>query len=305
MTARSVSAATDTDSGETAGLVLANFGRSALVRSQGRTLHCELHGRRLKLVCGDRVRWRKRAASAVIVEVLPRRNLLQRIDSRGRCEPIAADIDRLAVVLAPQPRPDWFVIDRYLAAAALIDIPAVLIQNKCDLAADELQAELQVYRRLPLICLTLSAKTSDTLGPLRAAIATGATLLVGQSGVGKSSLINALTPDGAAQTAALTRDAQGRHTTSTARWYQLDARGALIDAPGVRDFAPPAGVLRAAEHGFVEILATAAGCRFKDCRHFDEPGCAVRAAARSGAIHPRRYESYRRLARLYESFQET
>ena len=126
------------------------------------------------------------------------------------------------------------------------------------------------------------------------------TLLVGQSGVGKSSLVNALTPEAAAQTAELTRDVEGRHTTTTARWYTLDATSAIIDAPGVRDFAPPASLVRAAERGFIEIHQLSVNCRFKDCRHMEEPGCAVRTAVVAQEIAPRRYESYRRLFRLYE-----
>jgi ribosome biogenesis GTPase / thiamine phosphate phosphatase len=123
---------------------------------------------------------------------------------------------------------------------------------------------------------------------------------VGQSGVGKSSLVNALAPLAAAQTAELTRDAEGRHTTTTARWYELNEGSALIDAPGVRDFAPPAHLVRAAERGFLEIHERSAQCRFNDCRHMEEPGCAVRAAVVNGQISARRYESYRRLCRLYE-----
>ena len=112
--------------------------------------------------------------------------------------------------------------------------------------------------------------------------------------------MNALIPDAAAQTAELTRDIEGRHTTTTARWYAMGATAAVIDAPGVRDFAPPASLVRAAERGFIEIHRLSADCRFKDCRHMEEPGCAVRSAVVSGEIAARRYESYRRLFRLYE-----
>jgi ribosome biogenesis GTPase / thiamine phosphate phosphatase len=114
--------------------------------------------------------------------------------------------------------------------------------------------------------------------------------------------VNALIPDAAAQTAELTRDIEGRHTTTTARWYALGESAAIIDAPGVRDFAPPATLVRAAERGFVEIHRLGVNCRFKDCRHMEEPGCAVRTAVLAREIAPRRYESYRRLFRLYEKF---
>jgi ribosome biogenesis GTPase len=112
--------------------------------------------------------------------------------------------------------------------------------------------------------------------------------------------VNALSPEAAAQTAELTRDAEGRHTTTTARWYPLEPGSAIIDAPGVRDFAPPASLVRAAGRGFIEIQQLSANCRFKDCRHMEEPGCAVRTAVVAQEIAPRRYESYRRLYRLYE-----
>jgi ribosome biogenesis GTPase len=116
--------------------------------------------------------------------------------------------------------------------------------------------------------------------------------------------VNVLVPDAAAQTAELTREFEGRHTTTTARRYHLSAesQSAVIDAPGVRDFAPPATLARAAERGFVEIHARAADCRFSDCRHLEEPQCAVRNAVLAHQISARRYESYRRLYRLYEKF---
>lgn len=153
-----------------------------------------------------------------------------------------------------------------------------------------------------LDCREVSSQSDLGIAELNNALAHGATLLVGQSGVGKSSIVNALAPAAAAQTAELTRDSEGRHTTTTARRYRLGpgADSAIIDAPGVRDFAAPASIVRAAERGFVEIHEISVNCRFNDCRHMEEPGCAVRAAVVTGSISARRYESYRRLCRLYE-----
>jgi ribosome biogenesis GTPase / thiamine phosphate phosphatase len=239
-----------------------------------------------------------------VVACLPRRNVLERIDNRGRAEAVAANIARLAVVIAPEPKPEWFVLDRFLAGAQLKDIDSLLLVNKSDQDLTALRAGIEVYRRIGIPCHELSARNAHTLSALRASIEGGATMLVGQSGVGKSSLINALLPDAQAQTATLSRDAEGRHTTTTARLYQVNEGTQLIDAPGVRDFAPPAAIQRAAERSFVEIHAAAAGCRFNDCRHFDEPACAVRAAVEAGTVDARRYESYRRLARLFESFRD-
>jgi ribosome biogenesis GTPase / thiamine phosphate phosphatase len=182
----------------------------------------------------------------------------------------------------------------------LKDLDAVLIVNKTDLGIDSVQGDLAIYRQLNLKCIEVCTLTGAGIEQLETALGGGSTMLVGQSGVGKSSLVNVLVPQAAAQTAELTRDAEGRHTTTTARWYQLAPGSAIVDAPGVRDFAPPASLMRAAERGFTEIHEHAAQCRFNDCRHMEEPGCAVRAAVENLQIAPRRYESYRRLFRLYE-----
>jgi ribosome biogenesis GTPase / thiamine phosphate phosphatase len=284
------------------GVVLASYGRGMLVQSGVIILSCAVKGRKQRIVCGDRIAWAGSASGVATVESIERRrNLIERIDSRGRAEPVAANVDRLAIVVAPEPAPDWFLLDRYWAGAHLKDIEALVIVNKLDLGNSEIQAELAAYRGLGVSCIEVSALTGAGIAQLRGALAGGATLLVGQSGVGKSSIVNSLVPDAAAQTAELTRDVEGRHTTTTARRYRLAAPDtAVIDAPGVRDFAPPARIVRAAERGFVEIHRLAADCRFKDCRHMEEPGCAVRGAVLAERIAARRYESYRRLCRLYE-----
>jgi ribosome biogenesis GTPase len=272
------------------------------VQAGTEVLHCALLGRKLRLVCGDRVgwSWRPAADGPMIESAEPRRNLIERIDARGRAEPVAANVDRLAIVVAPEPSPDWFLVDRYLAGASLCETGSVLIVNKDDLRREPVEPELATYRALRVPVLNVSCREARGVDELRAFLAGSCTMLVGQSGVGKSSIVNALVPEAAAQTAALTRDAEGRHTTTTARWYTIDGASAIIDAPGVRDFAPPANILRAAARAFVEIHATGTGCRFNDCRHFEEPGCAVRDAVAAGNIAARRYESYRRLAKLYE-----
>jgi ribosome biogenesis GTPase len=292
------------------GVVLASYGRGVLVAaddatSSDATLRCSLKGRKQRVVCGDRITWTYQPAhdGASVESIEPRRNLIERIDMRGRPEPVAANIDRLAIVVAPEPAADWFVVDRYWAGAQLKDIEALLVVNKLDLGLDAIRAEIETYRSLGLPSIETASQSGVGINRLRAALQGSVTLLVGQSGVGKSSIVNALAPEAAAQTAQLTRDAEGRHTTTTARRYRLDLRTAIVDAPGVRDFAPPASVVHAAERGFVEVLARSAECRFNDCRHMEEPGCAVRSAVLAGTIAPRRYESYRRLFRLYEKLE--
>lgn len=284
------------------GTVLASYGRGVLVQADGVTLRCALTGRKQRIVCGDRVSWAYPPAAdgPSVQSIEPRRNLIERIDARGRAEPVAANIDRLAIVVSAEPAPDWFLVDRYWAGAVLKDLDGLLVVNKLDLGTETIQPELSTYRNLRLNCVEVSCHTARGVADLRRTLAGNVTLLVGQSGVGKSSLVNALAPEAAAQTAELTRDFEGRHTTTAARWYQLGENSAIIDAPGVRDFAPPASLVRAAERGFVEILQLGINCRFKDCRHMEEPGCAVRTAVMNQEIASRRYESYRRLFRLYE-----
>jgi len=263
------------------GTVLASYGRGVLVQADGMTLRCALTGRKQRIVCGDRVTWSypPSADGPSVQSIEPRRNLIERIDARGRSEPVAANIDRFAM---------------------LKDLDGLLIVNKLDLGTDTIQPELKTYRNLQLNCIEVAAQSGEGIADLRSALAGSVTLLVGQSGVGKSSLVNALSPQAAAQTAELTRDDEGRHTTTTARWYHMGTNSAIIDAPGVRDFAPPASLVRAAERGFVEIHQLSINCRFNDCRHMEEPGCAVRTAVVAQQIDARRYESYRRLFRLYE-----
>lgn len=289
------------------GVVLASYGRGVLVQADeappgGRHLRCSLKGRKQRIVCGDRITWIYEPANdgASVESIEARRNLIERIDLRGRAEPVAANIDRLAIVVAPEPAADWFLVDRYWAGALLKDIASWLIVNKSDLGQGDIQREIDIYRGLGLPCVETTVQSAEGIERLQSIWPDGVTLLVGQSGVGKSSIVNALAPEAAAQTAELTRDAEGRHTTTTARRYSLGPGSAIVDAPGVRDFAPPASLVRAAERGFVEVHARSALCRFNDCRHMEEPGCAVRAAVAGGQIAARRYESYRRLFRLYE-----
>jgi ribosome biogenesis GTPase len=309
------------------GVVLASYGRGVLVQadegplggapegaasggipqSVGPHLRCSLKGRKQRIVCGDRVTWIYEPANdgASVESVEPRRNLIERIDLRGRAEPVAANIERLAIVVAPEPAADWFLVDRYWAGARLKDIESLLIVNKSDLGLDAVEDEIAVYRGLGLPCMETTIQSAAGIERLQRVLTGGVTLLVGQSGVGKSSIVNALAPEAAAQTSELTRDAEGRHTTTTARRYSLGRETAIVDAPGVRDFAPPASLVRAAERGFVEVHAQSVDCRFNDCRHMEEPGCAVRVAVAAGKIATRRYESYRRLVRLYEKLAAT
>ncbi|MBS0378780.1 MAG: ribosome small subunit-dependent GTPase A [Proteobacteria bacterium] len=285
--------------------VVAAFGRHLAVRTaDGRTLAARPLGRSLSIVCGDEVRCRldPQHEELHVTEVLPRATALYRSNLRGAAEPVVANLRELLVVLAPLPAPDYFVLDRYLAAATAAGIGGHLVLNKSDLGIDaDVRAELAVYLAAGYPCVEVSADSGAGLPQLLAAIAPGTlAALVGQSGVGKSSLVARLVPAAQIAVGALVREEEGRHTTTAARLYELPGDAGLIDSPGVRDFAPAIQMLDERTLGFVEVARLAPGCRFGDCRHMREPGCAVRSAAEDGSLWPRRYESYRRLRRLYE-----
>lgn len=284
--------------------VLATFGRGLLLELPGGELvHGRPFGRRLQAVCGDRVRCTREPSGDVVArEVLPRRSALWRSNARGESEVLAANLDLLCVVLAPLPEPDFFLVDRYLSAAASAGLGGLVVLNKRDLPLTSvMREELATYSTLGYPCCEVAARTGDGTEALARHLAGRRSVLVGQSGVGKSSLIRCLASNGdTAVTGALARTDEGRHTTTASRRYLLQAGGEIIDSPGVRDFAPSIDHLDGAHLGFVEIASAAPGCRFQDCRHMEEPGCAVRAAVTAGGISARRYESYRRLRRLYE-----
>jgi ribosome biogenesis GTPase / thiamine phosphate phosphatase len=285
------------------GRVIATFGRHLLVRdAAGREHRARPFGRALTVVCGDEVRCRvdARHDEVHVIEVLPRRSALWRANARGGAEPVVANLTDLYVVLAPLPAADFFIVDRYLAAATAIG--ATLVVNKSELGIDaRMRGELEIYAAAGYEWLACSAATGDGLAALAARLRPASVAaLVGQSGVGKSSLLRRLVPDAEVAVGELVRAEEGRHTTTASRLFELPGAAALIDSPGVRDFAPALESLDERSLGFVEVARLAPGCRFLDCRHMREPGCAVRAAAESGALAPRRYESYRRLRRLRE-----
>src|SRR6185437_6730234 len=222
--------------------VIAAFGRHLLLReASGRTVKARPFGRDVGAVCGDEVRCRNdpRHGEVHVLEVLPRRTALYRSNARGRVEPVLANITRLLIVIAPVPPPDPFVTDRYLAAAESAGIAATAVLNKAELGIDAaLQAQLDVYAAVGYECMTVSAATGEGVDAVLAACAGEVAALVGQSGVGKSSLVGRLIPEVEVEIGGLVREEEGRHTTTVSRLYELAGGGRLIDSPGVRDFAP-------------------------------------------------------------------
>ena len=252
---------------------------------------------------GDEIRFVDAGdGTGMIVEVLPRRTRLSRpAPGRGAFEQVlVANADQVVPVFAAaQPAPKWGLLDRYLVAAEAAGLAAIVCFTKTDLArsGDGLDRAAAGYREVGYPVLAVSAVTGEGLEPVRAALRGRVSVLAGKSGVGKTSLLNALQPELGLRVAAVGRNSKGRHTTTNPEMFPLDDGGFVVDTPGVREF----GLWDIPEEDlalhFPEMRALVGACRFRlDCQHDEEPGCAVRRAVMDGAISPERYRSYRRLA---------
>lgn len=296
------------------GLVISNYGAALQVQDSDGVIHrCTARKKIENLVCGDRVRWQAtRNDEGVIVALEPRRTLLVRPDARGQLKPMAANVDQLVMMMAPrrstQPERallmqaiDEQLLDRYLVAATLCNIDALIVINKSDFFTPEGRADAErlaeTYRAIGYRVLFTAAKFGEGLAPLIDALNYKVSVISGQSGVGKSSLAKALHPKGDIKIGEVSNGSgAGRHTTTLAALYHLESGGDLIDSPGVRDFALWQVSTVELARGFIEFRASAPYCRFGDCRHTGEPGCAVELAAERGEISARRLANYRHIA---------
>lgn len=287
---------------EQPGRVVVNYGTVLIIESEDGTTHrCTARRNLGTIVCGDRVIWQAGGdGEGVVTARLPREGCLERPDPRGEPRPVAANLDRLVIVVAAAPDFSESMIDRYLIAAEQTGIPADLLLNKIDLFDDETRAaadaRLAGYADIGYPLFHASTETAHGLDELRAELSGHTSLLVGQSGVGKSSLINALNPGRDIRVGALSAaSGLGTHTTTATILYHLDDGGHLVDSPGVWEFAPQVSARDELERGFREFQPHLGSCRFSDCRHLVEPGCAIVAAVAAGDIAPRRLASYRAL----------
>jgi len=287
---------------EREGLIVATFGATADIEDdQGQLIRCHLRKNAEPVITGDRVLWQpENNGTGIVAALLPRKSLLGRPENARRTKPIAANIDAIIIACAPPPVFSEDMIDRYLVAAENVQIQPVILLNKVDLLDEAnkqlIEQRLETYKKIGYTIIFSSIFAPHGLDELSRFLHDKTCVLVGASGVGKSSIIAALT----AQTSIPVGEVSattglGKHTTTSTRLYHLPTGGSLIDSPGVREFglwnANPDEVL----NGFVEFKALMNQCKFRDCHHQKEPGCAVQQAVADETVSQKRFESYQKI----------
>ncbi|GAB3013484.1 small ribosomal subunit biogenesis GTPase RsgA [Bowmanella dokdonensis] len=289
-----------------AGLVVGRFGQHADVEDeQGKVHRCNMRRNISSVVCGDQVLFRPGkdqtlTVSGVIEAVEDRKSVLTRPDYYDGIKPVAANIDQIIVVSAVVPALSLNIIDRYLVAAEDVHIEPIILLNKVDMLDEqqhkEVQEQLALYRDIGYRVLLVSCKSGQGMDELAALLKDKTSVFVGQSGVGKSSLINQLLPDAEEAIGDISDNSGlGQHTTTAAKLLRFPGGGSLIDSPGVREFSLwhlPEGRLT---WGFIEFREFLGGCKFRDCKHRDDPGCLLRDAVGTGQISQQRFDSYHKI----------
>lgn len=295
---------TEKNQQEQQGLVISYFGNSVAVETtDGQIIPCHLKRNQELPVVGDQVLFKMETEeNGVIVDIKTRQSLLSRGHGHGDRRPIAANIDIIAIVMAPPPIFSEYLVDRYLVAAELLHIQPIIVLNKSDLLDEAMRQavleRLKPYQQIAYPVILSSIVTQSGLQELASYLKAKTAVLVGPSGVGKSSIIAALTKasEMTIRIGDVTPKGAGKHTTTATRLYHLPGEGGhLIDSPGVREFTLWPVSKKEILSGFKELHDYVANCKFRDCLHVIEPGCAVQEAVAHGKISAQRYESYKTL----------
>lgn len=289
------------------GLVITRFGQHADIEdSETLEVHrCNLRRGIESLVSGDKVIWRAGlesmdGISGVVEAVEPRTSVLTRPDYYDGLKPVAANVDQMVIVSSVLPELSLNIIDRYLVAAETLQIAPLIVLNKIDLL-DEVQREtyqswLEEYQRIGYPVLLVSKQTGEGIEALEAELQGRINIFVGQSGVGKSSLVNALMPQFNVEEGEISENSGlGQHTTTASRLYHIPSGGDLIDSPGVREFGLWHLEAEQVTEAFVEFKPYLGGCKFRDCKHLDDPGCLLVEAVEKGDISEVRFDNYHRI----------
>lgn len=282
------------------GLVITRYSRHVEIEdNQGKRVRCSIRPNIDILVAGDRVIWQTEGdKQGVVVSLYPRGSILARPTSAGLKKPVAANITQIIIVIAPKPEISWPLLDSYLIMAETLRLHAVILLNKTDLPCEAPKAQLLTdYRLLNYPIIFVSKNEPNSYDDLTIALNHQVSVFVGQSGVGKSSLISGILPheENIATNEISVGSELGRHTTSNSRYYHLPSGGALIDSPGVREFSLWDIDTAQIAQGYLEFKPYLSLCKFRNCTHIDTPHCAIISALNAGSISIRRYENFIKL----------
>lgn len=289
---------------ELTGLLVAHYGGSAEVENaHGQIIRCHLRKNAESVSVGDQVLWiLEQDGTGTIVDHLPRKSLLARPERKDKLKAVAANIDIMIIVTAPPPILSLPMIDRYIVAAENLKITPIIVMNKMDLLSEEQLAEMNVclgvYKSIGYQVLFSSTYTNNGMHELENILRDKNGVLVGQSGVGKSSITRHFVQEDLIRVGETSMQGLGKHTTTMSRLFHLPQGGNLIDSPGVREFGLWHMDKSEIELGFVEFKEFSGQCKFRDCEHLKEPGCAVQKAVTEGKISELRFESFKEMVNM-------
>ena len=294
------------DSDACNGTVITHHGKELIVRSDNNeTINCQLRQNLGTIVCGDRVVFEhldrdSEPKTAVVIALAERDNILQKSGFGGKAKAVAANIDQVIVVCSLVPKPNSYLIDRYLVAAENLPAKPLIVINKIDLLDEKNEHVVNdinaIYDSIGYRVLETSATENTGIDELQSVLVDATSILVGLSGVGKSSLVKDLLPDIEIRIGEISQASkEGRHTTTVSTLYTLPNGGQLIDSPGVRDFSPVNLDRGQILNGFIELMPYRGQCKFSNCSHSNEPGCAITEALDKGEVSAQRVNSFRKM----------
>ncbi len=284
------------------GLVVSHHGRKLVVETDDNQRYdCKLRQNLGDITCGDSVVIQiDKQKHGVVVAVNERKNLLEKTGFAGQAKTVAANIGQVVIVCSVEPEPNDYLIDRYLSAAENLPAEALIVINKIDLLSNVNKSTIdsitETYSNIGYRLIETSIKKDVGLNQLKQALQNTTSILVGLSGVGKSSLVKMLLPDIEIRIGEIsTVSKEGKHTTTVSSLYHLPDGGALIDSPGVRDFTPWNKDKEDIVNGFIELKPYQGFCKFSNCSHTTEPGCAINEALTKGELSQQRVNSFKKM----------